>query len=127
MRRLALPVLLLTGGVAVAQDRPPSDTTSPATDVAAQRFAAMDANGDGRLDAGEWDRAVAAQLAARPTASAPAPAPYAPLPLPTAQRAELMRGLFTRLDANGDGGLTMDEVRAFGRRAQWRAAALMAC
>jgi len=115
--RLVFAALLLIGGGAAAQDVPPADSSvrTSVPDVAAQRFAAMDLNGDGRLDGDEWDRAVAAQLAARPVGGTMNPAPDAPLPLPTAKRAEMMHGLFTRLDTNGDGALTMDEVRAFGR------------
>lgn len=117
MRRLTLLALLLTGGGAAAQDVPPADSpvATPVPDVAAQRFAAMDLNGDSRLDSGKWDRAVTAQLAARPVGGTMNPAPDAPLPLPTAKRSEMMRGLFARLDTNGDGALTIDEVRAFGR------------
>lgn len=109
MNRLLAAALLLTGGGLAAQEVP----STP--DVAAQRFAAMDVNGDGRVDSGEWDRAVSARAAAAPARNATTPAPDAPLPLPTARRTELMRLLFGRIDSDGDGGLTLDEVRAFGR------------
>lgn len=118
MKRLALAALLLTGGRVAAQDNTTTadaPVPGPVSDMAAQRFAAMDTNSDGRVDVAEWDRAVATRVAAAPADGAMKPAPNAPLPLPGAQRAELMRAMFARIDANGDGTLTLDEVRAFGR------------
>ena len=109
MKRLLAAALLLTGGGLAAQEVP------PAPDIPAQRFAAMDTDGDGRVDSAEWDRAVSARAAAAPLHGATRRAPDAPLPLPTARRTELMRALFGRIDSDGDGGLTLDEVRAFGR------------
>lgn len=106
--------LALLAGVAPAQD------ATPARDQAEERFAEMDGNGDGRVDKTEWDRAIAARLAARTSGTAAAadrtpPRADAPLPLPTARQVELMRSLFGRIDSDGDGGLTLDEVRGFGR------------
>ena len=116
MRRLAAALLLIGGGAA-AQDAPLADPplAAQAPDAVAERFAAMDADGNGRVDAAEWDRAVSAHLAAASAGGSARPSSGASLPLPVAERAALMRALFPRLDTDRDGALTLDEVRAFGR------------
>ena len=92
---LLLPLLPpLLDGVAVAQE-------PPARDGAAERFAAMDRNGDGRLSVAEWDAAVATRMAGRADVTAGAVA--------------ATRQMFGRIDADRDGFLSLDEVRAFGR------------
>ena len=105
---LLAAALLLSGGAGVAQE------AAPVRDGPAERFAEMDGNGNGRIESAEWERAIAARPAA-PRGERATPAPDAPLPLPAARRLEALRDLFTRIDTDGDGGLTLDEVRAFGR------------
>ena len=99
---LAGAAIALTGTPLLAQD----DGAAPEGEVAA-RFAAMDANSDGRVDRTEWRAAMAAVLQARVGREGASDA---------GQAAAISDRMFALIDADADGSLTLAEVSALRSR-----------